>query len=104
MADRATLHVKLERETDDRLKQLAFARQTSKGQLVREAIAACYQTDMESLPVQQRQALSAYQGGYISIGKLAQAMGMHVLEARRWLDDHHIPQRNAYGGEDMAHA
>ena len=104
MAQNATLHVKLDRNTDERLKRLAYTRGKSKGQMVREAITACYQTSLDELPLPQRQALSAYQGGYISLGKLAKVMGMHALELRRWLEDHGIPQLSAYGDEDAAHA
>ncbi|NQU38830.1 MAG: hypothetical protein HQ523_02650 [Lentisphaerae bacterium] len=104
MAQDATLHVKLDRETDENLKQLGYTRGKSKGQLVREAISACYQTSFEELSIRQQQAVSAYQGGYISLGKLAKDMGMHVLEVRRWMDEHGVTQCNAYGGEDLANA
>ena len=88
MPQDTTLHVKLDSETDKKLKKLAYDCGKSKGQLVREAISACYQTAMEDLPLRQRQALSAYQGGYISLGRLARVMGMHVLELRPWLQKH----------------
>ena len=104
MGQDATLHVKLDTETDSKLKKLAYARGKSKGQLVREAISACYQTSFEELALPQQQALSAYQGGYISLGKLAKVMGMHALALRQWLEDHAIAQRNAYGDSDAAHA
>ena len=104
MAQDATLHVKLDRETDSRLKRLAQARGTSKGQLVRDAIAACYQVSIDELPVQQSHAIAAYQGGYISLARLAKAMGMHVLELRPWLAERGIQQRNVYAGTDTEHA
>lgn len=104
MAQDATLHVKLDSETDRRLKKLAYDRGKSKGQLVREAISACYQTSLDELPLRQRQALSAYQGGYISLGKLARGMGMHVLEIRRWLGEHGIAPHAVFGDEDGANA
>ena len=104
MAQDATLHVKLDSETDEKLRRLAYGRGKSKGQLVREAIAVCYQTSLDDLPLQQKQALAAYQGGYISLGKLAKGMGMNVLAVRRWLDEHGVPQVNAYGDEDAANA
>lgn len=104
MAQDATLHVKLDSETADSLKKLAYARGKSKGQLVREAISACYQTSLDELSLKQRQALAAYQGGYISLGKLARVMGVHVLETRKWLEEHGIDQRNACGDEDLASA
>jgi predicted transcriptional regulator len=104
MPQDATLHVKLDRDTDERLTRLAYARGKSKGQLVREAIASCYQASFADLPQHQQQALAAYQGGYVSIGKLAKVMGMHVLEVRTWLNEHHIAQANALGESDADNA
>jgi len=104
MTQDATLHVKLDRETDQKLKKLAYAREKSKGQLVREAIAACYQMSLDELPLSQRQALAAFQGGFISIGKLAKVMGLHVLEMRRWMNEHSIAPRTTCPDEDAAHA
>ena len=104
MSNDATLHVKLDRETDENLRRLASTRRTSKGQLVREAISACYQTASADLPLSQRQALAAYEGGFISLGKLGRVMGMHVLDLRQWLNEHGIEQRNAHGDDDAANA
>ena len=78
MAHDATLHVKIDPATNDQLARLAAARKTSKGQLVRDAIFACYQVPVNDLPIRQRHALAAFAGGYISIGKLAESFGMHV--------------------------
>jgi predicted DNA-binding protein len=100
MARDATLHVKLDRETDARLKRLAAERGKSKGQLVREAISNCYATSFDDLPIHQRQALAAYQGGYISAGRLARVMGLHVLELRRWLAERGLTQSVVYGDDD----
>jgi hypothetical protein len=104
MAQDATLHVKLDRDTDDKLRKLAYERRTSKGQLVREAISTCYQTSFADMPVAQRHALSAYQGGFISLGKLARAMGLTVLDMRRWLDEHGVAQGSVCSAEDAANA
>ena len=104
MAQTATLHVKLNPVTDAKLKRLAADRQTSKGQLVREAISACYQTSIDELPVKQQQAIAAYEGGFISVGRLAQAMGMHVLELRHWLREHDIAQNSTFQEQDAANA
>jgi|GEM_PF-449068 predicted HTH domain antitoxin len=102
MAQESTLHIKLDKDTDEKLRYLAEIRKTSKGQLVREAISACYQPSLSDLPLRQSQAISAYQGGYISIGKLAKEMGLHMLDLRNWLNDRKIEQRNAYGDEDAS--
>ena len=104
MAQEATLHIKLDRDTDARLRHLAQLRKTSKGQLVRDAISACYQTSLDALPVHQRQAIAAYQGGFISLSRLAASLGMHVLQARSWLEEHGLVQRNVYGDADADHA
>jgi len=101
MAQDATLHVKLDRQTDAQLKQLAQTRGTSKGQLVRDAIATCYQVAMDDLPVEQSHAIAAYQGGFISLSRLAKAMGMHALELRPWLAERGLEQRSVYGADDV---
>ena len=104
MVQDTTLHVKLDSRTDAKLKHLAMTRRKSKGQLVREAISACYQPSVEELPLPQSRALAAYQGGYISMGKLAKVMGMHALELRNWLRERDISQSNSCGGGDAVNA
>ncbi len=104
MAQGTTLHVKLDREMDERLQLLAKSRRKSKDQLVREALLACYQISFADLPLHQSQALVAYQGGFISLGKLARVMGMHILQLRQWLIEHGIDQNSAYADEDTANA
>ena len=104
MAHSATLHIKLDGEVDEQLRQLAASRRTSKGQLVREAIAACYRLSLSDLPLGHRQAITAYQGGFISIGRLARVLGMDVLDLRQWLNVRGVPQTNAYRDEDAVHA
>lgn len=99
-----TLHVKLDVEEDRRLKKLAYEQGKSKGQLVREALSACYQVSLLNIPVRQRQALNAYEGGFISIGKLAKEMGMPVLDLRKWLLDHDILQASAFMKSDADNA
>lgn len=104
MSQDTALHVKVDRETDNRLKKLAYEKGKSKGQLVREAISACYQMAMTDLPLRQQQAITAYQGGYISLGRLARVMGMHVLELRNWLQEHDIAVRAMFADSDVANA
>ncbi|MBN1676628.1 MAG: UPF0175 family protein [Kiritimatiellae bacterium] len=100
----ATIHVKVESGLAKGLKQLARSRQTTMGQLVREALVACYQPALLGLSSERAQALAAYRGGYITVGKLAEVMGMHVLTMRQWLNEHGIPQNNALGRDDQRHA
>jgi predicted transcriptional regulator len=100
----ATLHVKIDQDMADGLDNLARSRKKSKGQLVREAITTCYQTACLGLSKRQEQALSAYEGGYISIGKLADVMGMHVLELRTWLHERGMPENSSFSEKDAANA
>lgn len=104
MTQESTLHIKLDRKTDEQLKRLAYIRKTSKGRLAREAIAACYQTATEDLTLAQRQALFACQGGYISESKLASVMGMHVLALRVWLDERNIVISSVFAARDAKYA
>ena len=104
MAKDATIHIKVDEAMARRLKSLARRREQTMGQLVRQAIVASYQTDLLGLSNTQSRALAAYRGGYISIGKLAEVMGMHVLALREWMDEHEIPQSTAFGDEDAANA
>lgn len=104
MAHDTTLHIKVDAETNRQLSHLAEVRKTSKGQLVRRAICACYSLTTDELPAQQQRAVAAYEGGFISIGKLAEVLGMHVIEMRRWLSEHGIEQRTASAADDHLHA
>jgi predicted transcriptional regulator len=104
MSQESTLHIKLDLEMDEQLAALARSRKSSKGRLVRDAIVACYQFPAEELPIQQQRALAAYQGGYISIGKLAEAMGLHVLDLRTWLGEHGLGQNTVMSLDDHINA
>ncbi|MCX7014491.1 MAG: UPF0175 family protein [Candidatus Sumerlaeota bacterium] len=53
---------------------------------------------------EKQKALLAYRDGRISLGKLAEAMGMHVLALRVWLREHEIPQNSEFGIRDDANA
>ena len=99
-----TLHIKIDSATNEQLSRLAAARGISKGRLVRDAIAACYRVPIDELPVEQARALAAFEGGFISIGKLAESLGMHVLELRRWLSEHGLDQGTAMSADDHRHA
>ena len=63
-----------------------------------------YQMPLSELSMQQRHALAAFVGGYISIGKLAEALGMHVFDLRRWLAEHGIEQNTAMSADDHLNA
>jgi len=104
MAQTATLHIKIEPSVARSLKKVAVHRRVTVGELVRQAVQTCYQTDWLRLTAAQRQALEAYRGGYISLGKMAESLGLTPLKAREWLDEHGISTVAGYSAEDAAHA
>lgn len=104
MAQTATLHIKIEPAVARSLKQVAGRRRVTVGELVRQAVQTCYQTDWLRLTAAQRQALEAYRGGYISLGKLAETQGLTPLKAREWLEEHGVASNTGYSAEDATHA
>lgn len=100
----STLHIKVRPALAQQLKALAKKRSVPVGELVREAIASSYQLDLADLNDRRRMVVSAYQGGYVSLGKLAEEMGMTVLDARTWLTEHDIPQNNSFSEHDASNA
>jgi hypothetical protein len=104
MAQTATLHIKVEPAVARGLKQVAGRRRVTVGELVRQAVQTCYQTEWLGLTAAQRQAVEAYRGGYISLGKLAEELGLSPLKVRQWLGERGIAQNPGYAKEDLAHA
>ncbi len=101
----ATLHIKVKPELASGLKELSQKRKVSVGELVRQAVLSRYQLDLNlSLNNKHQRALQAYQGGYISLSKLATEMGMTVWEIRDWLNDHNIEQNTAFHQNDASNA
>ena len=92
MAQEKTLHIKVEQQIADRLKDLARKCRQPVGELIRRAIVSCYQVDFLGLTDQQRRAVEAYRGGCISIGKLSEIMGKSVLALREWLNEQGLDQ------------
>ncbi len=99
-----TLHIKIKPELAAGLKALSKKRKTSVGELVRNAVLSCYQIELANLDERRKRALAAYQGGYISLGKLAEDMGMNVWELRKWLEEHEIPQNISFSEDDVKNA
>ena len=91
MAHTATIHIKIAQEMSEELRRLSKHRGQPIGELVRRALAACYQVDTQGLSTTQQQALEAYKGGFISMGKLAEIMGLPILNLRHWLNERGIP-------------
>jgi predicted transcriptional regulator len=100
----ATIHIKVKPELAQGLKKLSSKRSTSVGELIRQAIVSCYQLDLLSLSEKQRRAVEAFQGGYISLGKLAEEMGLNVLQMRQWLQEHNISQNVSFTENDQINA
>jgi len=101
----ATLHIKVKQEVAEGLKALSSKRRTSVGELVRQAVISSYQLELiTSLNIQQKRALEAYMGSYISLSRLADEMGMNSWDMRLWLREHDIPQNNAFAEDDVNNA
>lgn len=101
----ATLHIKVKPEVAKGLKALSRKRNTSVGELVRQAVISSYQLELiSSLNTSQKRALEAYQGGYISLSRLADEMGMNLWDMRMWLQEHNIPQNNSFLDDDVKNA
>src|SRR5665647_3774578 len=73
------------------LKQMATARHRTLGELVRDAIDSTFTTD--TVERRHQVALAAYTEGFISLGKLAEALGVDPLTARSYLHERGIEQQ-----------
>jgi len=101
----ATLHIKVEPDIANGLKMLSKRKNVSVGQLVRQAVLASYQLDLaSSLNINQKRALEAYQGGYISLSKISEEMGMNIWDMRSWLRNHNIALNNSFRENDVSNA
>ena len=100
----STIHIKVKPELAKGLKALSRKRETSVAELVRQAVLSCYQLELLNLNEKQRRAVEAFQGGYISLGKLAEEMGMNVWNTRKWLIEHEIAQNNSFLEDDVNNA
>ncbi len=100
----STIHIKVKPELAKGLKALSIKREISVGELVRQAVLSCYQLDLLSLSDYQKRALAAYRGSYISLGKLAEEMGMNIFAMRQWLFEHDIPQNTIFIEDDLSNA
>jgi hypothetical protein len=104
MMQSSTIHIKVKPELAKGLKVLSRKRETSVGELVRQAVLSCYQLDLLNLNEKQRRAVQAFQGGYISLGKLGEEMGMNAWNTRKWLIEHDIAQNNSFLEDDVINA
>jgi len=60
------------------------------GRLVRDAIDVVYKKK-DSLEQRKQVALSTYKEGFISLGKLAEVLGLDPVSARNYLKEHGMP-------------
>jgi len=83
-------NVLLEDDQHKKLKQYAKREGATLGGLVRDALDVVYR---KKDPVQQRMevALSAYREGFISLGKVAEVLGLDPVSARDYLRERGIP-------------
>lgn len=99
-----TLHIKVSPALADGLRKLARSRSQPMGELVREAITNTYQLDFAGLSDHERLAVEAFRGGYISMAKLAEEMGMHALDMREWLRNHGLAPGVIMSDSDLDNA
>jgi predicted HTH domain antitoxin len=72
------------------LKQMATAMHSTLGELVRDAIDSSITTD--TVERRHQVALAAYREGFISLGKLAESLGVDPLTARGYLKERGLQQ------------
>lgn len=103
MALQRGLHIKIDEELAAALKRLSTTRSLSIGELVRRAIRRTYLAGVEGLSARQGVAVAAYDAGYISLGKLADEIGMDAISVRRWLSDNGFEAHETFDPADAGH-
>ncbi|MCX7975227.1 MAG: UPF0175 family protein [Candidatus Aminicenantes bacterium] len=83
-------NIMLEGEQLKMLKKYAKKEGKTLGQLVREAIDTSYKKK-DLLEERRQVALSAYKEGLISLGKLAEVLGLDPVSTRIYLKEMNIP-------------
>jgi len=83
-------NIMLDDDQHKKLKLYARKEQTTLGGLVREALDVVY-SKKDAVERRRQVALSAYQEGFISLGKLAEVLGLDPISARDYLREHGIP-------------
>ena len=80
----------LDDDQHEKLKRYAKKKGQTLGGLVRDALDEVYEKK-DKLEQRRQVALSAYQEGFISLGKLAEVLGLDPISARDYLQEHGIP-------------
>ena len=91
-------NIMLKDEQLKKMKLYAKREGTTLGGLVRNALEAVYEK-RDALEQRRKVALSAYQEGFISLGKLAEVLGLDPVSTRNYLIEHGIPIRSQDGDE-----
>jgi predicted HTH domain antitoxin len=99
-------NIMLNDEQHKKLKSYAKKEGATLGRLVRDALDVVYERK-DALEKRKQVALNAYQEGFISLGKLAEVLGLDPVSARRYLKEHGIPvlsQNRTEAGRDSGNA
>jgi len=82
-------NILLTEEQHKKLKRYAKKEGKTLGKMVREAVDRTYKKD--SLEKRKQIAINAYKEGFISLGKLAEILGLDPMSTRLYLKEHMIP-------------
>jgi predicted HTH domain antitoxin len=83
-------NIMLDDDQHKKLKRYAKKQGRTLGGLVRDALDEVYEKK-DKLEKRRLVALSAYQEGFISLGKLAEILGLDPISTRNYLQEHGIP-------------
>jgi len=99
-------NIMLDEDQHKKLKLYARKERTTLGGLVREALDVVYRR-RDAVERRRQVALSAYEEGFISLGKLAEVLGLNPVSARNYLREHRIslhPQSLSDLAQDVKNA
>lgn len=82
-------NIMLSDDQHKKLKRYAKKEGRTLGGLVREALDVVYKKK-DRLEQRRQVAISAYSEGFISLGKLAEVLGLDPVSARNYLKEHEI--------------
>jgi hypothetical protein len=103
MALNRGLHIKIEDELADALKRVSAERAQSIGELVRQAIRRTYLVGLQGISARQAEAMAAFEGGFISLGRLSEELGMDAVSLRRWLHENGRDSGEVFSRSDIEH-
>ena len=83
-------NIMLSDDQHKKLKRYAKKEGRTLGGLVRDALDVVYK-NKDRLEQRRQVAINAYNEGFISLGKLAEVLGLDPISARNYLKEHGIP-------------